>query len=312
VRLVYQDQVYACYGDPVFRVVRRDEFDHWLVCCGEQHGLAVRQGEAVIDVTPYPDYIEVLTTQATFHARTVVAADGSRSFVRQKLNWVEPKRMARLLEILTPEVIEKQPAFYEGIAVFDFSPMAAGLQGYYWDFPSLIKGQAFMNRGIFDSRVQSWRSRVPLKEALRVALAQRGRNLEDYPLKGHPIHRFDKRGPFARPRLIFAGDAAGVDPFVGEGISFALGYGQVAAAAVLDAFARQDFTFATYQARVLTHPLLSQLRFRARLARLMHLFPYPWLIRYFWRLSGLIISSLNWYHPNWMSFNSPRLLKISK
>ena len=313
VRLVYQDYVYAVRDDPVFRIVRRDEFDHWLVQCAEQRGVAVRQGETVKAITPYPDYVEVVTERATFHAKTVVGADGSRSFVRQALGWNNGKtRMARLLEILTPENAEKRKEFRKGIAIFDFSQMMAGLQGYYWDFPSLIKGQAFMNRGVFDSRARPERPRVSLKQELRQALEKRGCNLDDYPLKGHPIHWFDPHERFARPRIILAGDAAGVDPMFGEGISFALAYGEVAAATIVDAFTHQDFSFSDYKKRILTHPILSQLRMRTSVARLAYLFNSPRLIGWFWRIAPLIVRFLGWYNPYYIPVNDRRLIRISK
>ena len=84
-RLVYHEKTYSLYGNPVFRIVRRAEFDHWLVQTAEKLGVRVRQGEAVTQVTPHDDYVEVTTEKATFHAKVVVAADGSRSFVRRKL-----------------------------------------------------------------------------------------------------------------------------------------------------------------------------------------------------------------------------------
>jgi len=47
VRLLYRNKSYSFYGNPVFRIVRRDEFDHWLVKTAEQLGVTVRQGEGV-------------------------------------------------------------------------------------------------------------------------------------------------------------------------------------------------------------------------------------------------------------------------
>lgn len=46
-RLLYRGKSYSFYGNPVFRIVRRDEFDHWLVQIAEKLGVPVRQGEAV-------------------------------------------------------------------------------------------------------------------------------------------------------------------------------------------------------------------------------------------------------------------------
>ncbi len=312
VRLIYQDVVFALRDDPVFQVVRRDEFDHWLVQCGQQRGVTVRQGEAVKEVIPQPDFVEVVTERATFHAQVVVTADGSRSEVRQKLKWGDQGGLARLLEVLTPEGAEKRVEFREGIAVFDFSGMAIGLQGYYWDFPSLIQGRPFMNRGVFDSRIRPERPHISLKELLHQALAQRSRNLTDYELKGHPIHWFDPRGRFAQPRILLAGDAAGVDPLLGEGIPFALAYGEVAATAIVDAFARQDFSFNTYRQRILTHPLLAQLSVRAWLARITYRLKNPRLIRWAWSKADLLIGCLAWYNPAYVSVTRPHLVRLDQ
>ncbi len=312
VRLVYRDKSYSFYGNPVFRVVRRDEFDHWLVKTAESLGVRIRQGEAVKQVTPHPDYIEVTTDKATFHAKVLVAADGSRSFIRRALKWddgPEPApRVARLLEVLTPEDAHTQPEFKNGVAIFDFSRMTDGLQGYYWDFPSYVKGQPHMNRGVFDSRAVPSRPKAPLKEILRDALRQRQRRLEDYQLKGHPIHWWSSKARFAMPRVLLVGDAAGVDPLFGEGISFALGYGEVAAAAIADAFARQDFSFATYKARLRKHPLFFQLRIRTRLARFAYLLQYPWLVRLGWQVARWVIRFTRWRNPEYVPAESPRLL----
>jgi flavin-dependent dehydrogenase len=50
---------------------------------------------------------------------------------------------------------------------------------------------------------------------------------------------------------ILVGDAAGSDPLFGEGISFALGYGRVAAKALRSAFRSGDFSFRDYRRRLL-------------------------------------------------------------
>lgn len=310
-RLLYDRHTFVVRGQPVFRVVRRDEFDHWLVQCGEQQGITVHQGEAVKTINPRTDYVEVVTTRATFHARTLVAADGSRSFVRRQLKWNDGGGLARLLEVLTPEIAGPRLEFREGIACFDFSRMRNGLQGYYWDFPSLIQGQPYMNRGVFDSRARPERRRVPLKQMLRESLAQRDRDLANYPLKGHPIHWFNPKGSFARPRILLAGDAAGVDPMFGEGISFALAYGDVAAAAIIDAFARRDFGFADYKKRLLRHRILSQLRLRVNAARTAYFFDYPRLVTFFWNFAPVVIRVLAWLNPYYVPVDQPRLIRLN-
>ena len=309
VRLLYEDKSYSFFGNPVLRIIRRDEFDHWLVKTAESLGITVRQGEAVTDVVPHDDYVEVITEKTTFHAKTVVAADGARSFVRSRLKWEDDSRVARLIEVLTPENAQTQPEFRDGVAVFDFTPMINHqLQGYYWDFPSYVEGQPYMNRGVFDSRARPERPKADLKQTLSEAMAVRGRNLSDYKLKGHPIRWWGEDGRFAIPRVILVGDAAGTDPLMGEGISFALGYGEVAAAALEDAFARQDFSFDTYKERLQQHPLFKQLNLRARLARFAYILKYPRLFRAGWWLARHIIKLTRWRDPHYVPAELPQML----
>lgn len=308
VRLVYQDRSYSFYGNPVLRIVRRDEFDNWLVEKTQQRGVQVRQGETVKDVAVHDDYVEVVTDKAIYHAQVMVAADGSRSTIRQKLKWDDESRVARLLEILTPEDAQEAMEFRDGVAVFDFTRMTDGLQGYYWDFPSLVHGKPYMNRGVFDSRARPERPKADLVQELHDALEDRERNLDDYKLKGHPIRWFDKKGRFAVPRVLLAGDAAGADPLMGEGISFALGYGDVAAATIADAFARNDLSFADYKDRILGHHLLRQLPIRVRLARLVYLLKYPWLVRIGWRLARIFVRFTRWQDPEFVPAEPPRLV----
>ncbi|MCA9971425.1 MAG: FAD-dependent monooxygenase [Anaerolineales bacterium] len=306
VRLVYQDKSYSFYGNPVFRIVRRDEFDHWLVQTAERQGVRVRQGEAVAHITPHADHVEVVTDKATFHARVVVGADGSRSFVRRTLKWDDDSRVARLLEVLTPENPHVQPEFRDGVAVFDFTRMTDGMQGYYWDFPSYVHGEPFMNRGVFDSRARPELPKTHLKEDLRAALAERRRALAAYKLKGHPIRWWDTNGRFAIPHILLVGDAAGADPLFGEGISFALGYGRVAAQAIADAFARQDFSFATYREMLLADPLFKQLRVRTWLARIAYKIRRPWFVRLGWQAAGWVVRFTRWRDPNFDPTEAPR------
>jgi geranylgeranyl reductase family protein len=305
-RLIYKDRSYSFFADPVFRITRRDEFDHWLVQTAQKLGIRIRQGEAVINVASFDEHVEVVTENGSYHAKVLIAADGSRSFVRRKLKWPGDSHVARLMEVLTPEDATSQPEFRDGVAVFDFTPMQDGLQGYYWDFPSFINGKPFMNRGIFDSRARPERPKADLKKILEQSMAERDRDLEDFKLKGHPIRWWDRQNQFSMPRILLVGDAAGADPLVGEGISFALGYGDVAAATIENAFSTQDFSFNDYRNRLLEHPLFHHLDLRTRLARLAYKIKNPWLTRSVWFVAGSGISHTRWGDPNFDPTERPR------
>jgi flavin-dependent dehydrogenase len=94
--------------------------------------------------------------------------------------------------------------------------------------------------------------------------------------------------------VLLAGDAAGVDPLLGEGISFALAYGEVAAEAIGAAFAKERFDFADYARRVRRHALLGQLPARARLAQFRRRLRDPRLNSWLWRMTEATLRQTLW------------------
>jgi len=94
-------------------------------------------------------------------------------------------------------------------------------------------------------------------------------------LEGHPIHWFHPSSIFSANRVLLVGDAAGIDPLWGEGISFSLGYGQVAARAIAQAFERNDFSFSSYREYLLEHEIGKALINRLQLADRLYRSPVP-------------------------------------
>jgi len=254
----------------VFRVVRRHEFDHALAQCAVKRGLHLREGEAFQAFERAGDHLRVATNRGDYRVRALVGADGARSLVRRRLGPPEKVRLSRLIEILTPAEPQRDREFVEHTAVLDFSPLAEGLQGYVWDFPCLEQGAAMLNRGVFDSRVRPGRPRADLKTIFGQALHTRGAYQAPSTWLGHPERWFSEQNTVAAPQVLLVGDAAGVEPAFGEGISQALLYGEVAAAVLAGAFRRGDVSFADYRAALLAHPLGKSLRFQARLAKKMY------------------------------------------
>jgi flavin-dependent dehydrogenase len=155
-----------------------------------------------------------------------------------------------------------------------------------------------MNRGIFDSQVGS-RAAIhrsqhgALKQTFMYGLRERQVDLDAVQLAGHPVRWFNPEAEFARPHVVLAGDAAGVDVLFAEGISYALEYGTVVAEAVRDAFARQDFSFTDYRTRLLRHRLGRSLQRRALIARHLYRFRYPWLWSWLWRSAAVAPPMVN-------------------
>jgi flavin-dependent dehydrogenase len=293
VRVVYDGRACIFRGDPVLRITRRDEFDAWLLREAEAAGVAVRQGESVTALEQRDDHVELTTSRGLLRARVVVAADGSNSTVRRLLGLRDAAHVARLLEVLTPAA-PHAPAFRDGVAVFEYGRVGTSLAGYVWDFPSLVDGKPVMNRGVYDGLERTRAGHPGLAEDLDAALRTRGYRLEDLELKGHPIRTFNPRGPLSVGSVLLAGDAAGVDPLLGEGISFALAYGEVAAEAIGAAFGERRFDFADYARRVRRHALLGQLPARAHLAQFRKRLSDPRLIGWLWRMTEVTLRQTRW------------------
>lgn len=246
------------------RIVRRDEFDAALVAGVRERGVEVREGERVVALRRAGDRIAVETEADTYLARVVVGADGAKGPVRSTFVPEEQSRVSRLVEVLV-ESDAAAPEHRDRMAVFDFRPMKRDLQGYTWDFPCLVAGRPTLNVGGFDSRRNDG-SRAPLKELVTERLAARGVDPTRVRLQGHPERWYAPSGTYAAPNVVLAGDAAGIEPLLGEGIAYALEYGPVTAAAIVDALRTGDLSFADYGDRLRASRLGSALNRNQRAA----------------------------------------------
>jgi flavin-dependent dehydrogenase len=230
------------------------------------------------------DGVTVETNRGTFHARVVVGADGTSGVVRRLVpEGDRPSPVARLVELVTPpDPPELPPTVADDDALLDFTYLPQGVQGYVWSFPTKIAGKRMRNWGVYDSRTVERKSVGSLRPVVADWLEKSGYRLDDYHLEGHPIRLFEPKGRFAAPHVVLVGDAAGADATFGEGISPALGYGELAARAIDDAFARNDFSFAGYGSSVLSSPLGRSLARRTRAARLLNRFHSPLVQKLIW------------------------------
>jgi hypothetical protein len=102
------------------------------------------------------------------------------------------------------------------------------------------------------------------------------------------------------PRVLLVGDAAGADPFLGEGISMALGYGALAAREIGEAFQHNDFSFYRFRRRVLRSALGQMLIIRWFLAQVIYLLKWKWFQILVWRiLKPIVILFARLFVLNW-------------
>ena len=238
-------------------MVERSRFDLALAKQAAVAGAQIRDGEPVRAVVETGDGVEVRTHRGAARFDALVAADGEPSHVARWAGLASPaRRQALALEVDLPlaNTLPRDTAI--------LAYQVAG--GYAWYFP---KGD-HANVGIGSYRAAQHRS-------LRARLTSFARGLDLDPggsrVRGHWIPSGLRRGPLATRRVLLAGDAAATaDPFFGEGISYAILSGVVAAQAIGDWAAGSLADLRPYDARLrgVLGPAHRELRWIAGLAEL--------------------------------------------
>ncbi len=250
----------------LFRVVQRDAFDADHVKQARAMGIEIRENCKVVHLRRQNGRVEVATNRETFRAKVVVGADGANGVVRRTLIREPRSRVSRLVEVLVPANAQVTPEFCHNLATFDFRVMSDNIAGYCWSFPSLVQGRPFLNIGVFDSRIAGGAG-PDLRQALSAYLRERRIDRAQVTFMAHPERWFAPDGTYAVPNVLLVGDAAGIEPWFGEGISVALAYGPVAARAIKQAFDTDCFDFADYRRLILKSRLGKLLRRNQLIAR---------------------------------------------
>lgn len=227
-------------GDVLCTIIRRDQFDAGLARAARDAGLVLVENCKLRRVLQRPDGATVETDFGTFEARVLVGADGSGSRVRTEVFGSRRKEtIGRALMTDVPVNGASAVEFADRRYRFDFTCVGAGVAGYSWSFPCIIDGRPHLNVGIYEQHPHELREGRGSQERMVEALAGGFPGLPLRRLGGHgmsfkafPIRWYDRNDEFAKGSVILVGDAAGVDPLMGEGISYAFEYARLAADAV--------------------------------------------------------------------------------
>ena len=298
-------------------IVRRNEFDARLARAAREAGLRIIEDCRLLRVEADAGGVRVHSERGDFEAELLIGADGSGSRVRDAVFGKSKDLVGRALMFDVPVAAEQAPEFVDSAYRFDFTCVRAGIRGYSWSFPCLIENRPHLNVGIYDQCPrQAVDSRAP-KARLLDALAAAFPALPIRPgssvgFKSFPIRWYAKNQPFAIDRVLLAGDAAGVDPLMGEGISCAFEHGKLAARAVDHFLSGQRDAFRAYDDALHHSAVARKLR---RLGFAARRFYGPHHRTYF-RLAALSITAqrigMDWYNGSNHLDEAPVLSLLAK
>lgn len=268
-----------------FRVVRRSDFDHSLLKAARERGVVTHEGEAVLDVIRDRDELIVRTDKAEYSAKVLIAADGANSKVRARLGLSRSGRVMVAMELHAPFTYAPNANLTENMAILDLSVLDHGIPGYCWLFPTVNQDLTQVSMGIMAAPFGSGDA-TQLKVVFGTWLRGFGLDLNDFEVASHPSLRYETKASCSQSRVLFVGDAAGVEPLFGEGIVSALAYGRIAARSAFDALRYRDFSFSDYEQRVRSSAIGCTMRRRRMIAR--RLYAKPRLAHFFLKQGALI------------------------
>jgi geranylgeranyl reductase family protein len=262
---------------PLGFMVRRDAFDAALCRAAQDAGARLLDGVPVRSVSAGAGGASVATSTGTFAGDLVIGADGAAGAVARAVA-PEPRRAALVaVEALVPDARDRGEDLRDCVVV-DFGGCPGG---YAWSFPK----RDHVNLGAMVRREAG--ARLHAAFARFSARPPLGESRDVGRLRGAVIPAYDGglQAVAAGP-VFLVGDAAGlVDPFLGEGIFYAVRSAQLLAHALAEAGGCLAEAAARYR-QLLAEEIEPDLRAALRLTRLIHRWPRLWyrLLRRYGRL----------------------------
>lgn len=258
---------------PIISMTMREDFDYFLVQAAQRAGARFRTECQVLELQQEADQVVLSTSSGPVSAQFVLAADGARSRVASCSGWTSRPNLIPALECEIG-VSERVRERFQGKARFDFNLVPFG---YAWIFPK----RNHLSVGVLTTRPGGANLNRCLEKYLALADINPVERVERH---GFVIPIGPRKGSLAKGRVLLTGDAAGLaDPVTGEGITYAIRSGQLAASALLEGKLEREDVGRRYDASV-ADEILSELRLGRMLGKLTY--NYPAICRHLFRWQG--------------------------
>lgn len=225
------------WGEPIAYGVSREVFDHLLLGMAARAGVEVRSPERVLSFSADSERVCLVTDKGRYRGRYLVGADGAGGIVSRALRGKGRYMVA--YEVRLPH------------SLFPSAPDCVRISfgrvpdGYGWAFPK----ESHVNAGIITRSVGTVAPRTMLERFLEGELGVRDKGSLE--VHGGLIPRYSARGRISSERVLLVGDSGGLtDPFLAEGISYAVLSGSLAAPVLAGALARGGGELGLYEEAV--------------------------------------------------------------
>lgn len=262
----FRDRLIDTIGDdhPIAFMIDRLTFDSFLLDKAVEAGAVTRLGQRIKSVSAQENIIQVQTNQETFFGKYLIGADGVHSTIAKQTGMIKNRSTSLAYEARLSRESDRKSSHNEMIA-FDFGTI---LGGYGWVFPKWDH----LNVGV----CRTWPGKKASKKHLLRFIDQhpglhRERIID---IRAYPVPLGGKKYNLHKNTILLVGDAANLaDPWLGEGLYYALYSGRLAAETIIK-HNNGDLTDLAAYTRKINRTCVKQFSYAKRFSSLVNALPY--------------------------------------
>jgi geranylgeranyl reductase family protein len=255
------------YPEPLVHSILRSEFDYFLLERARQAGVEFFQGVRTLGYTADRRRpVTVHSDSGDLECRMLVGADGANSVVGRSLNARDQFFWQAAIYCEIPESALDRDGLDPECMRVDWGSLPSG---YAWIFPK----HGYVNVGAGGPTKIARMLRPYLTRFVDSVGIMKPGSSANLKFTGHQLPTLTRATRLASERVLLVGDAAGlVEPFTGDGISFACHSARLAAECIARAFAGGNLDLSEYQ-RILRSQVGPELFWSRKLVTLSVAFP---------------------------------------
>lgn len=252
---------------PVGYNVMRDRFDHLLLEKAKEAGAEIIEGTRITGASDEGGHVAVrCASGVSYKGKFLVGADGSAGFIGRELFGLKPKECAVSITAEVP--YDRSERDFAGRLFIDFGSVPFG---YGWIFPK----EKYLSLGIAGDVNTGGKIKYYFEQLAKSHPALNGLKIERRDGWSVPVY-YDGADRPAKGRVVLAGDTGHlVDPFLGEGIYFAIKTAGAAASVIIDCMNTGKTSLDAYNAWIEKN-MVPEFKAAGKLSGLIYNHPRLW------------------------------------